>query len=142
MRLGSIGIGTMGLGMALNLRKESAQPVLAAGATWAGTVADVGRHADVVFTSLPGPTEMQEVGVGEGGLSSSMRSGSAWFDLSTNSPAVVREIYQRCKDKGVALLDTPVSGGPAGAHSGKLAIKSPMHGHLTDRIKDGCIKRD
>lgn len=84
MKLGFIGIGTMGLGMALNLRKaghdlvvydlrkESAQPVLAAGATWAETVADVGRSAEVVFTSLPGPTEMQEVGVGEGGLLSSM----------------------------------------------------------------------
>lgn len=134
MKLGFIGIGTMGTGMALNLRKaghelvvhdlrkSAAQPLLAAGAAWAETVADVGRAADVVFTSLPGPKEMQEVGTGEGGLLSSMRSGSAWFDLSTNSPTVVREIYQRCKERGIALLDTPVSGGPAGAHSGKLAI--------------------
>ncbi len=134
MKIGFIGIGMMGSGMALNLRKaghevvvhdvrkESAQPLVAAGATWAETVADVGEAADVVFTSLPGPKEMQEVGVGEGGLLGSMRRGTAWFDLTTNSPTVVRDIYKRFKDKGIALLDTPVSGGPAGAQSGKLAI--------------------
>ena len=67
MKLGFIGLGTMGAGMALNLRKaghelvvhdvrkESAQPHLAAGATWADTVAEVGRAADVVFTSVPAP---------------------------------------------------------------------------------------
>lgn len=134
MKIGFIGIGTMGSGMALNLRKagyemvvhdvrkESAQPLVAAGAKWAETVADVGEAADVVFTSLPGPKEVQEVGVGEGGLLGSMRKGTAWFDLSTNSPTVVREIYKRFRDKGIALLDAPVSGGPAGAQSGKLAI--------------------
>jgi len=134
MKIGFIGIGLMGTGMALNLRKaghevvvhdvrkESAQPLVAAGATWAETIADVGEAADVVFTSLPGPKEMQEVGVGEGGLLDSMRKGTAWFDLTTNSPTVVREVYKRFKDKGIALLDTPVSGGPAGARSGKLAI--------------------
>ena len=134
MKIGFIGIGLMGSGMALNLRKaghevvvhdvrkESAQPLVAAGATWAETIADVGEAADVVFTSLPGPKEMQEVGVGEGGLLDSMRKGTAWFDLTTNSPTVVREVYKRFKDKGIALLDTPVSGGPAGARSGKLAI--------------------
>ena len=134
MKIGFIGIGLMGSGMALNLRKaghevvvhdvrkESAQPLIAAGATWAETIADVGEAADVVFTSLPGPKEMQEVGLGEGGLLVSMRKGTVWFDLTTNSPTVVREVYKRFKDKGIALLDTPVSGGPAGAHSGKLAI--------------------
>jgi 3-hydroxyisobutyrate dehydrogenase len=134
MKIGFIGLGLMGSGMALNLRKaghevvvydvrkESAQPLVTAGATWAETVADVGAAADVVFTSLPGPKEMQEVGVGEGGLLGSMRKGTAWLDLSTNSPTVVRDVYKRFKDKGIALLDTPVSGGPAGAQSGKLAI--------------------
>ncbi|HEU0290024.1 MAG TPA: NAD(P)-dependent oxidoreductase [Burkholderiales bacterium] len=134
MKIGFIGIGLMGSGMALNLRKaghevvvhdvrkESAQPLVAAGATWAETVADVGEAADVVFTSLPGPKEMQEVGVGEGGLLGSMRKGTAWFDLTTNSPTVVRDVYRRFRNNGIALLDTPVSGGPAGARSGKLAI--------------------
>ena len=134
VKVGFIGLGTMGAGMALNLRKaghdlivydvrkESALPLVAAGATLAESIADVGRAADVVFTSLPGPKEMQQVGVGEGGLLSSMRKGGTWVDLSTNSPTVVRDVYKQFEDKGIALLDAPVSGGPAGARSGKLAI--------------------
>ena len=134
MKVGFIGLGTMGTGMALNLRnagyellvhdirKESAQPLLAAGATWAETVADLGRASDVVFTSLPGPKEMQALGVGEGGLLGAMRKGTTWFDLTTNSPTVVQEVAKRFQEKGIALLDAPVSGGPSGARSGKLAL--------------------
>ena len=147
MKIGFIGIGTMGTGMALSLRKaghelavhdvrqESTRPLLDAGATWAETVADIGRGSDVVFTSLPGPKEMQEVGLGEGGLLGSMRAGSTWFDLSTNSPTVVRDIYKRFKDKGIALLDAPVSGGPEGARSGKLAIYVGGDREVFDRHK-------
>ena len=48
---------------------------------------------------------MQQVGVAEGGLLDSMRTGSAWFDLTTNSPTVVRDVFNRFRDKGIALLD-------------------------------------
>jgi len=134
MKIGFIGLGMMGGGMAANLvkaghtlavhdlRREIAQPLLDAGAAWADTVGDAARDADVVFTSLPGPKEMQEVGVGEGGLLASMRSGAVWVDLSTNSPTVVRKVAARCAERGIELLDAPVSGGPSGARSGKLAI--------------------
>ncbi len=131
MKIGFIGLGRMGTGMALNLRKagyevvvhdarkESAQPHLAAGSTWAESAAGIGRVADIVFTSLPGPKEMQQVA---GVLLESMRKGSVWFDLTTNSPTVVAEVCKRFAEKGIALLDAPVSGGPAGAASGKLAL--------------------
>lgn len=147
MKVGFIGLGMMGAGMALNLRKagydlvvydvrkESAQPLVAAGATCAETVADLGRAADVVFTSLPGPKEMQAVGLGEAGLLGSMRTGSAWFDLTTNSPTVVRDVCKRFQDKRIALLDAPVSGGPGGARSGKLAIYVGGDREVFDRHK-------
>ena len=134
MKVGFIGLGAMGSGMALNLRKagydlvvydvrkESTQPLVEAGATAAETLADLGRAANVVFTSLPGPKEMKEVGLGEGGLLGSMRTGSTWFDVSTNSPTVLRDVAKRFQEKGIAVLDAPVSGRPAGARSGKLAI--------------------
>jgi len=134
MTLGFIGLGAMGTGIALNLakagqdlvvydvRKESAQPLVEAGARLAESVAELGRAAEVVFTSLPGPKEMQEVGLGDGGLLGAMRAGSAWFDVSTNSPTVVREVARRFEEAGIAVLDAPVSGRPAGARSGKLAI--------------------
>lgn len=134
MKVGFIGLGTMGAGMASNLqkagyamivhdlRKESAEPFIAAGATWAATVAELARASDVVFTSLPGPKEMEATAFGEQGLLASMPPGSTWFDLSTNSPTVVREVARRGLEKGIAVLDAPVSGGPSGASSGKLAL--------------------
>jgi len=131
MRVGFIGLGTMGASMALNvgaagvrttvtdLRPEAAKPHLAAGARWADSVGDLGRGADVVLTSLPGPREVESVA---DALFDAMSPGAAWFDLSTNSPTVVRKLHQRFATKGVALLDAPVSGGPAGAKSRKLAL--------------------
>jgi 3-hydroxyisobutyrate dehydrogenase len=134
MKLGFIGLGAMGSGIALNLvkaghdlivfdvRPDGARPLLEAGAKGAESIGEIGRHADVVFTSLPGPREMQEVGLGLDGLISTMRRGTIWVDFSTNSPTVVRQVAQRLDAAGIAVLDAPVSGRPAGARSGKLAI--------------------
>jgi 3-hydroxyisobutyrate dehydrogenase len=132
MKVGFIGLGTMGGSMALNartrggydlvvhdLRREVAEPHLAAGATWAETPAAVARDADIVLTSLPGPREVEAVAEG---LILAMRPGVPWFDLSTNSPTVVRRLHARFAAKGLPLLDAPVSGGPKGAKSGKLAL--------------------
>ena len=131
MKIGFVGLGTMGAGMALNLiktsnevwvhdlRKESAQRHVAAGAMWADSIAELGAACDVVFTSVPGPAEMQAVGAK---LLDAMRPGTAWFDLTTNAPTVVQDVCKRFAERGIALLDAPVSGGPAGANSGKLAI--------------------
>ena len=134
MKEGFIGLGTMGASMALNMRaagydlivndirREASAPHLKAGATWADSARKVAEAADVVFTSLPGPREVEEVALAEDGLLTGMRRGAAWFDLSTNSPAVVRRLHERFAAKGVAMLDSPVSGGPAGAKSRKLAL--------------------
>lgn len=134
MRVGFIGIGTMGRHMAANLqaggydlvvhdvRAEAAADHLAAGATWAATPAEVAAAGDVVFTSLPGPAEVEAVATGTDGLFEGARSGTAWFDLSTNSPTVVRRLNERAATLGLDLLDAPVSGGPRGAESGKLAV--------------------
>lgn len=134
MKLGFIGLGNMGAGMALNLqkaghelvvhdmRRASAEPLLAEGAIWADSVAKVGRAAEVVFTSLPGPKEMQALGVGEASLITAMRPGTVWFDLSTNSPTVVQAVAKQFAEKGISVLDAPVSGGPPGAKAGTLAL--------------------
>lgn len=132
MRVGFIGLGMMGGSMALNarnkggfdvtvhdLRKELAEAHLKAGAKWADTVEDAGRDAEVVLTSLPGPREVEAVGEA---LIKVMRKGSVWFDLSTNSPTVIRRLHARFAQNGVSMLDAPVSGGPAGAKSGKMAL--------------------
>jgi len=131
MKIGFIGLGTMGGAMALNLRKakfdlvvhdlraDIAKPVLDAGAAWADSVQALGKVADVVLTSLPGPRETEAVGAD---LMGSMKRGGVWFDLTTNSPTVVRSLSARCAEHGIAMLDAPVSGGPHGAKSGKMAL--------------------
>ena len=134
MRVGFIGLGTMGAKMALNLcaagydmvvndiRREASAPHLAAGAIWVESARKVAESADVVFTSLPGPREVEAVALAEDGLLAGMRRGTTWFDLSTNSLTVVRRLHERFAAAGVAMLDAPVSGGPAGAKSRKLAL--------------------
>jgi 3-hydroxyisobutyrate dehydrogenase len=134
MQIGFIGLGTMGRHMASNLiagghqvtvhdlRPEAAEPHLEAGATWGTTPAEVAIGADVVFTSLPGPADVEVVALGEAGLLEAMRPGSVYFDLTTNSPAVVRRLHDILAERGVHMLDAPVSGGPRGAQTRQLAL--------------------
>ena len=147
MKVGFIGLGTMGRHMASNLmkgghelvvndvRREAAAPHLKAGATWADTPRAVAAATEVVFTSLPGPVEVEAVALGEQGLLSGMAAGKVYFDLSTNSPALVRRIHEVFKQKGVHMLDAPVSGGPRGAESGRLALWVGGEEDLFKRLK-------
>jgi 3-hydroxyisobutyrate dehydrogenase-like beta-hydroxyacid dehydrogenase len=134
VRVGFIGLGTMGASMASNLqkaghelsvndvRREATAPHVAAGAQWKDTPRQVAEGVEVVFTSLPGPAEVEAVAAGPDGLIQGMRKGTAYFDLSTNSPALVRRLYAAFKEKGLSLLDAPVSGGPKGARTRRLAL--------------------
>jgi 3-hydroxyisobutyrate dehydrogenase-like beta-hydroxyacid dehydrogenase len=131
MKVGFIGLGTMGSGMALNVLKGGHELVvhdinreavglhLEAGAAWADTPRQV---MAVVFTSLPGPPEVQAVALGDNGLLHGVRPGKVYFDLSTNSPTLLRHIHNEFAKVGAHVLDAPVSGGPRGARSGRLAI--------------------
>jgi 3-hydroxyisobutyrate dehydrogenase len=144
MKVGFIGLGTMGASMALNVRKagheltvydirrEAAKPHLDAGASWGEGPRAVAAVSDIIFTSLPGPREAEAVG---DELLESMERGAVWFDLSTNSPTVVRRINAKFAAKGIAMLDAPVSGGPQGAKSGKLALLIGGDRGVFDRCK-------
>ena len=134
MRVGFIGLGTMGGGMAANLAKAGnelvvhdmnrnvAEPFLSNRAIWADSPKALAEQVDVVFLSLPGPVEVRAVATGKNGLIEGLRAGGAVFDLSTNSPSAVRELSATFAEKRFEFLDAPVSGGPAGAQSGKLAL--------------------
>jgi 3-hydroxyisobutyrate dehydrogenase-like beta-hydroxyacid dehydrogenase len=134
MKVGFIGLGTMGSSMALNTLKGGHELIvhdinrdavalhLEAGAAWADTPQQVMESSEVVFTSLPGPPEVQAVALGENGLLHGLRPGKVYFDLSTNSPTLLRHIHDEFAKVGAHVLDAPVSGGPRGARSGRLAI--------------------
>jgi 3-hydroxyisobutyrate dehydrogenase len=132
--IGFIGLGTMGGRIAANVQKagyrlivhdlhrQAASHHVAAGAVWAETPRAVASQCEVIFTSLPEPTDVEAVAHGPDGLLAGIRPGAAWFDLSTNAPSVVKALHAAFAEKGAHMLDAPVSGGPAGAQSGKLAI--------------------
>ena len=135
MNVGFIGLGTMGRHMAANLikgghklvvydvRREAAEPHIKAGATWAASPRAVGEAVEIVFTSLPGPVEVEAVALDEkGGLIAGLTADKVYFDLSTNSPTLVRRIHDVFKARGIHMLDAPVSGGPKGAETRKLAL--------------------
>jgi 3-hydroxyisobutyrate dehydrogenase len=158
VKVGFIGLGTMGASMALNIRKagyelvvndlrrDAAGPHLAAGGVWADSAGAVARASDVVFTSLPGPKEVEAIALAQDGLAAHMRKGAAWFDLSTNSPTLIRRLHAQLAEKGIAVLDAPVSGGPIGAESRKLALwvggareEFDRHKKVLDAIGDQAL---
>src|SRR6202167_3886459 len=132
--VGFVGLGTMGGRMATNLQKagfklvvhdlhrQAASHHLNAGAVWADSPRALASQSDVIFTSLPEPVDVEAVALGSDGLLAGIKPGAAYFDLSTNAPAVVKKLNAAFAEKGAHMLDAPVSGGPAGAASGKLAI--------------------
>ena len=134
MKLGFVGAGNMGNPMALNLikaghqlnihdlRKEAATNLLEAGATWANSPKEASEGAEVVFTSLPGPKEVEAVALGEQGILEGASAGSIYVDLSTNSPTVIRRIHDSFQAQGITVLDAPVSGGVYGAAAATLSV--------------------
>lgn len=134
MKVGFIGTGNMGRRMVKNLLlgghdvfvydilPEAAQSSLAAGAIWAEGPAAVAAQCRVVMASLPGPADVEIVMMGGNGVLASAQPVDIFVDLSTNSLSMVRQLCAASKEKGVAFLDAPVSGGTVGAEKGTLAI--------------------
>ena len=123
MNIGFIGLGNMGHPMATNIleagysltvhdvEKAAASSLLEAGALWAETPEALAKTSDLMFTSLPGPQEVETVALGENGLIEGISSGKVYIDMSTNSPTLVRRIYSAFQEKGAHVMDSPVSGG-------------------------------
>ena len=133
--IGFVGLGRMGQGMASNLFRRCEEEVIvfdtspeavaalaSIGAIAASSIEELTRSSTVVFTSLPGPPQVEEVVFGPGGILDNLQPGFVLFDMSTNSLSLQRRIYDAFALRGAAMLDAPVSGGPAGATSGDLAI--------------------
>lgn len=134
MRIGFIGLGIMGRPMArhlleagfpLTVHSRSPGPVdelAEAGASRAGSPAEVGVASDVVVTMLPDTRDVELVLFGENGLAAGTREGSLVIDMSTISPVATRRFAERLAERGVAFVDAPVSGGERGAVEAALSI--------------------
>ena len=134
MRIGFIGVGSIGSPMAAQLlaaghrllvhdrRPEAAAGLVQAGAAWAASPAEVAAQCDLVATCLPGPPEMEAVCFGPQGLVAAIPAGGLYVDHTTNSPALVRRVHGALAANGVAMVDAPVSGGTEGARTRDLLV--------------------
>src|SRR5215470_10146681 len=132
--IGFIGLGIMGRPMAHNLLKagfphvvlnrhqEVTDEFVAAGSTSGARPRDIAAACDVLITMLPGSPQVEDVLLGPGGVIEGARTGLIVIDMSTISPVLTKALASRLAERGIAMLDAPVSGGDRGAIAGTLSI--------------------
>ena len=147
MSIGFIGIGTMGKPMVRNLIDAGHDMVLHDtnpatyndfnfdAVTIAQSPAEVAASTEVIFTSLPGPSELESVTLGKGGIIEGINPDAVQVDTSTVSPSTIEKISKEFSKISAHLIDAPVSGGPIGAESGKLAIMVGGDIAVFDKVK-------
>lgn len=132
--IGFIGTGVMGKSMASHLleagyqltiftrTKEKAAELLEKGAIWSESTRELAQSANVVFTIVGYPSDVEEVYLGEEGLIANVKPGSYLIDMTTSTPSLAKKIHEKAKEKGIHAIDAPVSGGDVGAREARLAI--------------------
>ncbi|AJQ29803.1 2-hydroxy-3-oxopropionate reductase [Pelosinus fermentans JBW45] len=134
MKIGFIGLGIMGKPMSKNLLKAgyelivvdrnqaAVDEVVAAGAKSAATAKAVAQQADIIITMLPNSPHVKEVVLGENGILEGVKKGTTFIDMSSIAPLVSRELAAKLAEKGVEMLDAPVSGGEPKAIDGTMSV--------------------
>jgi len=147
MKIGLIGLGIMGRPMAKNMLKagyelmvndlneEAVADVAAAGAV-AASNDEIGAQCDVVMTMLPNSPHVKAVMLGENGVIASMKAGQIFIDMSSINPVASKEIAAALAEKGVEMLDAPVSGGEPKAIDGTLSFMVGGKQEVFDKCKD------
>lgn len=132
--IGFVGIGIMGVHMSRNLMKagynlfvynrtaSKCDPLVEEGATACATPAEVGAQSDLVFCCVSDAPDVWEVIMGDQGVSQTLKKGGIIVDCSTSSAKQAKDMHAKLKEKGIGILDAPVSGGPEGAKQGTLSI--------------------
>ncbi|MEK5071317.1 NAD(P)-dependent oxidoreductase [Sporosarcina sp. FSL K6-1508] len=133
-KIAFIGTGVMGTSIVKHLldsnyevvvntrTKGKADSLIEAGAVWADTVVAAVEHADLVFTMVGYPADVEEVYFGVGGILSTGRAGQILIDMTTSSPALAKRIAEAGAKLQMETIDAPVSGGDVGAKNGTLSI--------------------
>lgn len=134
MKLGFIGTGVMGNSLVKHLLNnyhevtiytrtaQKAENLIEAGAVLVDSPKQVAQQADVVFTMVGYPQDVEEIYFGENGLLHHAKENAVLIDLTTSKPNLAQRIFQAAAEKGIHTLDAPVSGGDIGAQKGTLSI--------------------
>jgi 3-hydroxyisobutyrate dehydrogenase len=132
--IGFIGIGVMGQSMAGHLidkgynvhvytrTKSKAENTCSKGGVWEDSVKSLSQKSDVVITIVGLPEDVREVYLGESGIFQNAKPGTITIDMTTSSPELAKELYQRGKESSIKVVDAPVSGGDIGAQNATLSI--------------------
>lgn len=133
-RIGFIGLGVMGTSMAAHLMaaghslmvfnrtREKAEGLIKRGAQWADTPGVVAAASDILISMVGYPHDVEKIYFGEGGILSAMKAGGYVVDMTTSSPKLARRLYEAAKEREIASLDAPVSGGDIGARNASLVV--------------------
>lgn len=146
MKIGMIGLGIMGKPMAKNLLKagydltvsdlspSNVEELVACGAKSADN-AEIGQNCDLVLTMVPNSPQVKAVMLGEDGVASHMKPGSVFIDMSSINPVASKEIAAALAEKGIEMLDAPVSGGERKAIDGTLSFMVGGKQEIFDKYK-------
>ena len=146
-RVGWIGTGVMGAAMCGHLldaghevrvfsrTRAKAQDLLARGARWADSPADVAASSDVTFSIVGFPADVREVVLGSHGVLAGIRPGAIAVDMTTSEPSLAREIDSAARARGAFALDAPVSGGDVGARAATLSIMVGGEADVLARVR-------
>jgi 3-hydroxyisobutyrate dehydrogenase len=147
MNIGWIGTGVMGASMAIHLvqsghqltvfsrTKQKAEALLARGAQWRDTPRAVAQASEICFTIVGYPRDVEEIYTAPGGILSGLQSGSVAVDCTTGSPSLAARLASIGAERGIAVLDAPVSGGDIGARNATLSIMVGGEQAAFDRVK-------
>jgi len=147
-KIGFIGLGIMGKPMSKNLIKagyslvvmdrnqDAVAELVACGAQSAASAKQVAEQTDIIITMLPNSPQVREVVLGDGGIIEGARRGSVVVDMSSIAPLVSREVAQRLAERGVDMLDAPVSGGEPKAIDATLSVMVGGEKAVFDRCFD------
>ena len=151
-RIGWIGTGVMGAPMCGHLldagyactvttrTRARADALVARGARWAETPAEVAAQSDVVFAIVGLPADLREVVLGAQGIASAAREGQVFVDMTTSEPSLAVELAATLAALGVAAIDAPVSGGDVGAREARLSIMIGGEADAVARVRP-CFER-
>jgi len=147
-KIGFIGLGIMGKPMARNLLKagytltvydivpDKAEEVVEAGAKAGSSSKEVAEKSEIVITMLPNSPEVKEAVLGKNGVLEGAKPGTILIDMSSIAPLASKEVAEKAKEKGVTVLDAPVSGGEPKAIEGTLAIMVGGPQETFDEVED------
>jgi 3-hydroxyisobutyrate dehydrogenase len=148
LRIGFIGLGSLGEGLCNNLvkagytvtvndlNKDLAKGLIAGGAAWSDDVAGACRNADVVITVLPSPAVSRKVVEGAGGVFENLKSGGTWIEMSTTDMEDLLRLNAVAATKGITVLECPVTGGVHLANSGEITVLVGGEESTFKRVED------